>query len=162
LIGRVRYRSEFARLRRHGVRASCGPLTVSFAPDEPWPGEVAGAGSVPGTSRTDAPLVPAGTAVAERSPGPSVRLATATPRRIGNAVVRNRLRRRLRGIFAAEAPLPAGIYLVSLRPGAADLSFDELSEHVHRALTEIARRTADRRARRRHGRGTTGRGERPA
>ena len=127
---------------------------MSCAPDEPWPGEVAG---IPPVERA-----PATGAAADRRPAPPpVRLATATPRRIGTAVVRNRLRRRLRAIFGAEPELPAGTYLVSLRPGAADLSFDELSEHVHRALTEIARRSAARRARGANGGGTAGRSERP-
>jgi ribonuclease P protein component len=112
LIGRVRHRSTFADLRARGVRARSGPLTVTFAPGDPAAG------------------------------GPRVLVAFAVPRRVGKAVVRNRLRRRLRVIFAEADGDRAGpgAYLVSVRPEATDLSFRELSEHVHRALTETARR----------------------
>jgi ribonuclease P protein component len=116
LIGRVRHRATFTDLRARGVRAASGPITVTFAPAIP----PADAGRV---------LV-----------------AFAVPRRVGNAVVRNLLRRRLRAIFAAadgDRAAP-GAYLVSIRPGAPDLSFRELSEHVDRALTETARRARGR------------------
>ena len=68
-------------------------------------------------------------------------------------------------IFAEAGPerVPAGAYLVAVRPGVAELSYRELSEHVHRALTEIASATppaagaaADRRAL--AGRGRSGHG----
>jgi ribonuclease P protein component len=119
-IGRVRHRATFLDLRRYGRRATSGPLTVTF--------------------------------VADLAPGPEAeppprdrarpRVAFAVPRRVGKAVVRNRLRRRLRAVFAEAdaARAPAGAYLVAVRPGAADLSYRELSEHVHRALSQIAER----------------------
>jgi ribonuclease P protein component len=123
LIGRVRQRSTFEDLRRRGVRAGSGPLTVTYARERPG---------------ADGPTGPALACV-----------AFAVPRRVGKAVVRNRVRRRLRAIFAEAGTdvVPAGAYLVAVRPGADALSYRELSEHVHRALTEIAKRSASRRER---------------
>jgi ribonuclease P protein component len=126
LIGRVRHRATFTDLRRRGTRAGSGPITVTYAGD-PSP-----AGAAP--------------------PGPPLaRVAFAVPRRVGNAVVRNRVRRRLRAIFAEGGPdrVPTGAYLVAVRPGVDDLSYRELSEHVQRALTEITKRHARRRSPRR-------------
>jgi ribonuclease P protein component len=50
----------------------------------------------------------------------------------GNAVVRNRLRRRLRaGVARTEAELAAGgAYLVSARREALTMPFDDLVEHL--------------------------------
>jgi ribonuclease P protein component len=119
LIGRVRHRATFAALRQHGSRARSGPLTVT---------------------RAD-PAV-AGTRVGLAC------VAFAIPRRVGSAVVRNKVRRRLRAIFSDGGPdrVPDGAYLVAVRPGAGELSYRELSEHVHRSLSEIAKREARRRA----------------
>lgn len=72
------------------------------------------------------------------------RVAFAVGRRVGPAVVRNRVRRRLRSVLAEEvatrgglAPGP-GAYLVSVRPAAADASFDELGAAVRGALARLA------------------------
>jgi ribonuclease P protein component len=127
LIGRVRHRATFTDLHRRGTRAGSGPITVTYAGDPPPTGPT-----------------PAPAAV-------MARVAFAVPRRVGNAVMRNRVRRRLRAIFAEAGPdrVPAGAYLVAVRPGAGDLSYRELSEHVFRALTEIAKRSARPRSPRR-------------
>lgn len=68
-----------------------------------------------------------------------IRVAYAIGRRTGSAVVRNRLRRRLRVVMrtlASEGHLARGAYLVSGTPGADRLSFDELSD----AVADVARR----------------------
>jgi len=62
----------------------------------------------------------------------SVRVAYAIPRATGPAVVRNRLRRRLRAVVR-ELPLEPGDYLISASPGAADLPYAQLRGHVREA-----------------------------
>jgi len=71
---------------------------------------------------------------------PPPRAAYAIGKKVGNAVVRNRVRRRLRSILTeldrnALTGLPAGTYLVSAREGIADVTFDELRGHVSAACT---------------------------
>jgi ribonuclease P protein component len=60
-------------------------------------------------------------------------MAFAVRRRTGSAVVRNRLRRRLRAIAAAVG-LPAGAYLVRPTDRAAALGFDELTREFTAAV----------------------------
>ena len=106
-LGRVRGAATFRELRRQGVRARCGPVTVTW--------------------------VPAGD-------GPSA-LAFAIGRRVGTAVVRNRLRRRLRAVFAEladRADLAPGTYLVSTGPEAATLDYGELRDIVHKAVSQLS------------------------
>ena len=58
------------------------------------------------------------------------RLGLAVGRKVGNAIVRNRLKRRLREIFRRNRDrLPESVDLVVvLRPSAAELSFDDLRD----------------------------------
>jgi ribonuclease P protein component len=70
-----------------------------------------------------------------------VRVAYAIPRTVGTAVVRNRLRRRLRAACAELAP-PSGAYLVSVSTGAAACTYAELRADLGAAFTALAR--ADR------------------
>ena len=59
----------------------------------------------------------------------------AIGRRHGGAVVRNRLRRRLReAVRAAATDLEPGAYLVRATPPAATLGFEELCRSVRAAL----------------------------
>ena len=62
-------------------------------------------------------------------------VAYAINRQVGNAVVRNRLRRRMRAIMAEQAPsLPVGAYVVSTGPTGRTLGFDELKVAMSQAL----------------------------
>ncbi len=72
------------------------------------------------------------------------RLAFAIGRRVGNAVVRNRLRRQLRAACQLSRPRP-GVYLVGAAPDAARLSFDELKALVSQALDSVSRSRTDSR-----------------
>ena len=74
--------------------------------------------------------------------GDGVRVAYAIGRRVGPAVVRNRLRRQLRAavreIDRSTGGLAPGAYLVSLRPEAVGRSYDELRGHLGAALEAVA------------------------
>ena len=65
----------------------------------------------------------------------------AVGRRVGTAVARNRVRRRLRAVVAARAPeLPGGAYLVSAGPGAIALRPAELEVALTQAMQRATRR----------------------
>jgi len=70
---------------------------------------------------------------------PPPRLAYAIGKTTGNAVVRNRLRRRLREAVRHAPGLPPGTYLVRVRPQAVELSFWDLQAHFT-SLAKQARR----------------------
>lgn len=68
------------------------------------------------------------------------RVAYAVGRPVGGAVVRNRVRRRLRALIGAEAArqaLAPGYYLVGARPDAAGSSFAELGADLTAALRTL-------------------------
>lgn len=72
------------------------------------------------------------------APGDPPRVAYAIGRTVGGAVVRNRLRRRLRSVVSELDPvLQPGAYLISAAPRAASLSFEELRTTVAEALEEL-------------------------
>jgi ribonuclease P protein component len=60
----------------------------------------------------------------------TAQVAFAINRTVGNAVTRNRLRRRLRSIIA-ELDLPPGLYLIGSSPRAAELTFDQIRTVMH-------------------------------
>ena len=73
------------------------------------------------------------------------RLAFSVGRRVGTAVARNRVRRRLRSVMrdvATSAPerLPSGDYLIRVRPGAAEADTRRLRGDAEAALERIRRR----------------------
>jgi ribonuclease P protein component len=66
-------------------------------------------------------------------------VAYAVSKRVGPAVVRNRVRRRLRHAVAEHRHLLVadGAYLVTPRPGAAEASYAELSRWVAELLAGV-------------------------
>jgi len=67
-------------------------------------------------------------------------VAYAIGRQVGSAVVRNRLRRRLRAIVAGQAPsLPVGAYVIRAGPDGTLLRFDELKVAMSQALERATR-----------------------
>lgn len=67
-------------------------------------------------------------------------VAYAIGKAIGPAVVRNRLRRRLRVLMTElddADGLPAGQYLVGATPAAVPLGFDELRHHLEGAVHSV-------------------------
>ena len=70
-----------------------------------------------------------------------VHVAFATPKRIGPAVVRNRVRRQVRALMHAQAPtLPRGWYLIGIEAAPVDNSWGQLSELLATALPRAAQR----------------------
>jgi ribonuclease P protein component len=71
----------------------------------------------------------------EGDPGQPVRVAYAVGRRVGGAVVRNRVRRRLRAVTTELAPsLPPGAYLLGATREGAAVSYEELRRNVAEAV----------------------------
>jgi ribonuclease P protein component len=70
--------------------------------------------------------------------GDPPRVAFAIGRPVGNAVVRNRVRRRLRAVCAANAGdlAPGHCYLVGATSAAADATYGELDD-AFRALVAV-------------------------
>ena len=64
-------------------------------------------------------------------------VAYAIGKRVGPAVVRNRLRRRLRAVVLELRP-PPGDYLVACDPDAASLPFSDLKDLVSKALAALS------------------------
>jgi ribonuclease P protein component len=81
--------------------------------------------------------VPSPTTTAEPA-----RVAFAIPRRVGGAVVRNRLRRQARAHLAERAGTTAmsGAYLVALAPGAAAADRPELLADLDVCLERVEQR----------------------
>lgn len=68
------------------------------------------------------------------------RAAFALPRRLGTAVERNRLRRRLRAVVAEVTPsVPPGAYLVGIDKGFRNLPYQELKARVIDAMQRAAK-----------------------
>ena len=69
----------------------------------------------------------------------TLRLGLSVSKKVGNAVVRNTLRRRMREIFAVSAGDAEGHLdlVISARPAARDATFEELREEFDRALRKL-------------------------
>ena len=68
----------------------------------------------------------------------TLRLGLSVSKKVGNAVVRNTLRRRMREIFTAAGNAEGNLDLViSARPAARDAAFEELREEFDRALRKL-------------------------
>ena len=111
-LWRITDRRTFQALRREGRRARRGPLTVTWLP--PTPG---------------APARPA-------------QAGFAVGKAAGGAVVRNRVRRRLRAALrqlATEGRLPAGAYLLGGGASLATLPWTDLVDLVAETIAEVQR-----------------------
>lgn len=64
------------------------------------------------------------------------RVAFAVGRKVGPAVVRNRLRRRLRALWRQASPR-GGDYLIVAAPTAAGLTFSQLQDRLAAALARL-------------------------
>lgn len=67
------------------------------------------------------------------------RILVVTPRRVGNAVVRNKIKRRLKSLFHEENLGSHGVdCAVIVKPGAGNLTFEQLKKIMHEAFARIA------------------------
>ncbi len=72
-------------------------------------------------------------------PGPQARLGVTITKKTGSAVVRNRLRRRLRELFRRSAPFASAVdVVVNVRPGAERTPFEELARDFERLTRRAA------------------------
>jgi ribonuclease P protein component len=119
----LRRRRDVARVKRVGTKTGTRFLSLRCAPNPDSP--------------TDNPAA---------SDLPSRRVAFLLPRGVGNAVARNRLKRRLREIYRRNKDwFPAGYdYLVQPTVSAGRLSFDELKEQVGSATVRIEQTSESR------------------
>ena len=69
------------------------------------------------------------------------RLGLSVSKKVGTAVTRNKVRRRLREVFRFSAQrLPDDLdFVISARPAAADASFDELIEEFSRSVRRFCK-----------------------
>jgi len=66
------------------------------------------------------------------------RLGLSVSKKVGNAVTRNTVRRRLKEIFRSSmADAPDLDIVISARPSAADASFEELQAEFQRSLQKL-------------------------
>ncbi len=73
--------------------------------------------------------------LADTSEGGLRRVAYAIPRKAGGAVVRNRLRRRLRAaVDQVDGEMAPGAYLISPDRAVIDMDFNELIDSLRKSL----------------------------
>ena len=131
---RLRRSNEFAAAFRGGRRAGRGTLVVHLKSAEPRPDDTK-------WSRRGAPTW--------STISTSARAGFVVSKAVGNAVVRNRVRRRLRHLVRERlGELPAGsILVVRALPAAADASYPGSARISTRPSPQPARRGRGRRSR---------------
>lgn len=72
---------------------------------------------------------------------PEPRVAYAVGRRVGGAVARNRVRRRLRAAVDQVTGLRSGAYLLAAGPEALHMGHEELRQEVAEAMTSASTRS---------------------
>ena len=93
------------------------------------------------TSRPQFLAAAKGVSEARGDGDPTVRLGFTATRKVGNAVIRNRAKRRLREAARALAPqlaVAGSDYVFIARMGTADRAWDRLLDDVKSALTRLA------------------------
>jgi ribonuclease P protein component len=114
----IRDRTTFRALRRPEGRATRGPVSAAFL-SPTWNDGDSSAASA------------------------TVRVGFSVGKACGNAVVRNRIRRRFRVAVRESGPaVPAGSYLVRGTTAAATVPFGSLVTSVREAMTAAAARAA--------------------
>lgn len=121
VIGRIGDRATFQALRQKGQRTRRGPITVAYLP----------------VSNSDA----------SKGSVAQVRVAFGVGRKVGHAVARNKVRRRLRHIMReldhrSDVLMP-GSYLITVQPAAATMSYGALYQLVAEACHRLGGRRED-------------------
>ncbi len=112
---RLLRRREFLAVRQHGQGFADGPLAASFRPREAFP--------------TRAGM-----------PGAVARVGLTVSSKVGGAVVRNRVKRRLREAVRRElAGLPAVDLVIVARASAVDASVDQFRAWLRRAARRMGK-----------------------
>jgi ribonuclease P protein component len=129
---RLRRREDFALAVRRGRRAGSRTLVVHLLLPDP----AAGAPRPTGTDAVPTASTPQGPTCA------SARVGLVVSRAVGSAVVRNRVKRRLRALATARlGQLPPGALLVvRANPAAAAASSQLLGSELDRGLSRVLRR----------------------
>ena len=127
MLPRLKRRAEFVRAAKGGLHASGPGMAVQAYRRRAGDGPAGGGGAAD-----------------------CIRVGFTTSKKVGNAVTRNRVRRRLRE--AAEQVLPAEgspghDYVLVGRAEAKDRDFADLMADLQASLARIARKAADRRSR---------------
>jgi ribonuclease P protein component len=81
--------------------------------------------------------------VRDRADGdPTMRIGITVSRKVGNAVVRNRMKRRFRALAGAvlpEAGLPGADHILIGRNGGIERPYDDLKAELAKALAKVKR-----------------------
>ena len=80
----------------------------------------------------------------EQQESSSPQVAFSISRKVGNVVTRNRIRRRLRSLFAnalAEQPEVLSAAVVVALPGTANCTYAELEEQVSKLMQKVEKST---------------------
>lgn len=122
---RIRSSRDFGAALKRGRRAARGGVVVHWAP-APRPADAR-----PADTDTPDPTTPS-----EADANRTARAGFVVSKAVGNAVVRNKVKRRLRHAAAAELPhWPAGTdVVVRATPKAAERGFDELRRDLTEAV----------------------------
>lgn len=115
-IGRLHRRPDYVRVARRGRKGVQPGLVLQVAPR------------------------PAGAEAPSALPGSDIRVGFTVTRKVGNAVIRNRVRRRLKAVAAevlGARARPGFDYVVIGRKGAERRAFGALKSDLERALGRL-------------------------
>jgi len=147
----LRKRREYLRVRGGG-RWSCPPFVMEAKPREaslleantdqaqPHRSEAHHAAPYSGAGHSDVSQSDVIQSDTGQSDEPGARFGFTVTKRLGNAVKRNRIRRRLKAAIAAHSTIGARAnfdYVVIARSPAMDMDFSELTVHVASAFKHV-------------------------